>query len=279
MMEHRTKTEEVPEIIEQKLATFAAMREEFEASFRFLQEIHGQKRVETFSVADAVRYLHARWICERKGRVLSIAKTSKEYEGGLCLELLRDWQAGDTASVVDFLSHRLDMLPLSDITRQMQELDKEQRDKGLLKRLEHGRLVMLNRGMNLMHLLDTLFVLSEEELLQAVRDACVQYGHTPNQIAYQLQEMDSTLYSYIPHQSLAQQNMLVMNTLGTAVLVLPDDAPGQRSWRVVEPTEPNSPLAEHVVEGYEELVSPSHNNLNADRFVDRPEPDASGESV
>ncbi len=278
-MKNTEKTEETADIIEQKLAAFAAMQEEFAASFRFLQDIHGQKRFESFSVADAVRYLHARWICERKGRVLSIAKTSKEYEGGLCLELLQQWQVGDTASVVDFLSRRLDMLPLADITRQMHAIDQVQRENGLLERLVHGRLVMLNRGMNLLHLLDALFVPSEEELLQAVRDACVQYGHTPEQITQQLQEMNLPLYSYVPHQSLAQQNMLVMNTMGTDVLIVPDDVPGQRSSRVVQPTEPNSPLAEHVVEGYQELVSPTHNNKNADRFVDRSEPDESGEVV
>ncbi len=278
-MKNTEKTEELADIIEQKLAVFTAMREEFEASFHFLQDMHGQKRFESFSVADAVRYLHARWICERKGRVLSIAKTSKEYEGGLCLKLLQKWQEGDTASVVDFLSRRLDMLPLADITRQMHEMQQERRNDGLLKRLIHGRLVMLNLGMNLLHLLDALFVLSEEELLQAVQDACVLYGHTPEEITLQLQEIDSPLYSYVPHQSLAQQNMLVMNTMGTEGLILPDDVPGQRSWRVEQPTKPNSPLAEHVVEGYQELVSPTHNNLKADRFVDRPEPDDSGEVV
>jgi len=278
-MKNTEKAEENADVIEQKLAAFAAMREDFEASFHFLQDMHGQKRFESSSVADAVRYLHARWICERKGRVLSIAKTSKEYEGDLCLKLLRQWQEGDTASVVDFLNRRLDMLPLAAITRQMHEIRQEQRGDGLLERLVHGRLVMLNRGMNLMHLLDALFVLPEEELFQAVRAACVQYGHTLEQITQQLQEMDTPLYSYVPHQSLAQQNMLVMNTMGTEGLTLPDDAPGQRSWRVVQPTEPNRPLAEHVVEGYQELVSPTHNNKNADRFVDRPEPNTRGEVV
>ncbi len=278
-MEHRQKTKDVPEIVQQKLAAFAAMRKEFEASFRFLQEMHGQRRFESLSAADGVRYLHARWVCERKGRLLSVAKTYKEYEGAQCLELLRGWQEGDTASVVQFLSRWLDMLPLGDITRQMQGLDEEQREKGLLKRLEHGRLVMLNRGVNLMHLLDAIFALSDEDLLKTVRDACVQYGHTPEQIAQQLQETDAELYSYVPHQSLTQENMLVMNLVGIDVLT-PEDAPGERSWRVVEPIEePNSPLAEQVVEGYEELVSPAHNNLNEKRFVDRQELDESGERV
>lgn len=41
--------------------------------------------------------------------------------------------------------------------------------------------------------------------------------------------------------------------------------------RVLEPTEPICPFAEHIIEGYQELVSPSHNNIKNDRFVDRPE--------
>ncbi len=278
-MEKAMTTEEKQQLIEQKLVAFDAMVEEFKASFRFVQEMHGQRRFESFSVADAVRYLHARWICERKGRVLSIAKTSKEYEGGLCLELLQQWQEGNTASVVEFLYRRLDMLPITDITRQVQEEYRKQQGDGLLERLVHGRLVMLNRGMNLMSLLDALFVLSEEDLLKAVRNTCVQYGHTPGQISQQLQEMGSLLYSYVPHQSLAQRNMLVMNEVGIDTLMRPDDMPGERSWRVLPPTELDSPFAEEVVEGYQELVSPSHNNKKADRFVDRPEQGEDGEKV
>ncbi len=276
-MKKMMTTEENQHLIEQKLAAFAEMQEEFGESFRFVQDMHGQRRFESFSVADAVRYLHARWICERKGRLLSVSKTTKEYEGGLCLELLQKWQKGDTASVVAFLTRRLDMLPIADITRQIHE--ENQRGDGLLERLVHGRLVMLNRGMNLMHLLDAIFKLSEEDVLKAVRDACVQYGHTPEHIRQQLQEVDSPLYAYVPHQSLAQRNMLVMNAVGIDVLEKPDDLPGQRSSEVEPSTEPNGPFAEQVIEGYQELVSPSHNNKNADRFVDRPEPDSDGEMV
>ncbi|GAC1646245.1 MAG: hypothetical protein NVS4B12_13050 [Ktedonobacteraceae bacterium] len=269
-------TEEKQRLLEQKLAAFEAMQEEFEASFRFVQDVHGQKRFETFVVADAVRYFHARWICERKGRLLSVAKTSKEYEGSLCLELLRKWQEGDTASVVEFLSRRLDMLPIADITRQIHDAYQEHRDDGLLERLIHGRLIMLNRGLNLIHLLDVLFVLSEEDLIKAVQDACLKYGHTPQQIQQQLQEIGSSLYAYVPHQSLAQRNMLVMNEAGLEALDKPDDLPERRSRRVVPPTELERPFAEHVVEGYQELITPTHNNIKDDRFVDRPEPDESG---
>jgi len=267
-------------LIEQKLAVFDAMQPEFEASFRFVEAMHGQRRFESFKVADAVYYLHARWVCECKGRLLSVAKTSKEYEGRLCLELLQQWQEGDTASVVEFLSHKLDMLPLADITRQLHEAYQQGQDDGLAERLVHGRLTMLNRGVNLMLLLDALFAFSAEELLQAVRLACVEYGHTPEQITQQLQEMDSPLYSYVPHQLLAQRNMLMMNVVGIEVAVKPADLPGKRSWRVLPPTETiDQPYADHVVEGYQELVSPTHNNLKDDRFVDRVEPDESGEVV
>jgi len=279
-MQKTTTQEENLHLIEQKLAAFDAMQPEFAASFRFMQEMHGQRRFELFKVADAVYYLHARWVNDCKGRLLSVAKTSKEYEGRLCLELLQKWQEGDTASVVAFLSRKLDMSPLVDITRQLREEYQQQQDDGVLERLVHGRLTMLNRGINLLLLLDALFAFSEEELLQAVRIACVEHGHMPEQITQQLQEMDSPLYSYVPHQLLAQRNMLVMNVVGIEVLAKPADLPGNRSWRVTQPAETiDAPYAEHVVEGYQELVSPTHNNIKDDRFVDHPERDENGEVV
>lgn len=70
---------------------------------------------------------------------------------------------------------------------------------------------------------------------------------------------------------------MVMNALGVNVTQNAGDRPGQRSWRVVEPVEPLSPYAEHVVEGYQELVSPTHNNIKRERFVDRPEVSDEGE--
>ncbi len=279
-MQKTTTQEENLHLIEQKLAAFDAMQPEFAASFRFMQEMHGQRRFELFKVADAVYYLHARWVNDCKGRLLSVAKTSKEYEGRLCLELLQKWQEGDTASVVAFLSRKLDMSPLVDITRQLREEYQQQQDDGVLERLVHGRLTMLNRGINLLLLLDALFAFSEEELLQAVRIACVEHGHMSEQITQQLQEMDSPLYSYVPHQLLAQRNMLVMNVVGIEVLAKPADLPGNRSWRVTQPVETiDAPYAEHVVEGYQELVSPTHNNIKDDRFVDHPERDENGEVV
>jgi len=261
----------VAELIQLKLEAFERLQGEFEASFQFVQDVHGQKRFSSFPVADAVRYLHARWVCECKGRLLSVAKTVKEYDGERCLEILRLWQREDTASAVDFLHHKLDMLPLAEITRQYHEARSLQHDDGLAQRLAHGRMVLLNRGINLMLALDAIFALPEEVLFRSVRTACEYYGHLPEQIKEQLEEMNSPLYSYVPSQVLAQRNMTVMNKLGVNVTFRPSDLPGNRSWRVVAPIEPLSPYAEHVVEGYQELVSPTHNNIQNERFVDRPE--------
>ena len=265
-----TQTEQ-SHIIQQKLAAFEQLQAEFEECFRFVQDVHGQKRFPMFSVAYSVHYLHALWICECKDRLLSIYKNIRRYEGRYCLELMRAWQEGNTADVVDFLHRKLDMLPLADITRQLHEALQQKDDHGLARRLAHGRSVLLNRGMNLMQALDAIFKLSEDQLVKEVQVACMQYGHHPSQIKVQLAEMGTPLYSYIPHQRLAQQNMLVMNKLGVDVMTRPADQPGQRSWRVLEPTEPKSPFAEHVIEGYQELTSPVHNNIKGERFIDRPE--------
>jgi hypothetical protein len=116
-----------------------------------------------------------------------------------------------------------------------------------------------------------MVALSEDDLMREVQAACTHFGHTPSQIEQQLAEVEDPLSSYAPHQLLAQQNMLVMNTLGVSVMTLPTDLPGERSWKVVAPTEPLRPFAEHVIRGYLELVSPSHNNLKECRFIDRPE--------
>jgi len=266
------KNEEMHRIVEQKLAAFDRLQPEFEASFQYIENVHGQKRFSAFSVVDIVYYLHALWIGECKTSILSVARTVKEYEGRLCLDLLREWQQeGDTGSVVAFLQRKLDMLPLADITRQIHEANHAQTKDGLAQRLLHGRSIMLNRGINLMTMLDTLFALSEEELVAAIRYACEQYGHLPEQIAQQLAAMETPLYSFIPHQSLARSNMIVMNKLGVDGALKRSELPGQRSWRVLEPKEPLSPFAEHVVPGYQELVTPIHNSIRGKRFIDRPE--------
>lgn len=265
-----TTTPAINDLVQQKLEAFESLQPEFEESFQFVQEMHGQKRFSSFPVAFSVRYLHALWTCERKSRLLSVFQTIKEYEGKKCLALLRRWQEDEnTADVVAFLQRKLDTMPFATLTRQIHEARSVHPDDGLARRLAHGRLVLLNRGINLMMALDAIFGLSEDELLRQVRAACEQYGHRPDQIALQLQEEDAPLYSYVPHQMLAQRNMLVMNQLGMNVIQKPADLPGHRSWRVLSATEALRPFAEHMVPGYLELTAPWHNNLQADRFVDR----------
>src|SRR6266480_298128 len=135
---------------------------------------------------------------------------------------------------------------------------------------------LLNRSMNLMQVLDAIFALPEEDLRFEVRDACAIYGHTRSQIELQLAEMFDPLYSYVPTRLLAQRNMLVMNKLGVNVMTLPTDRPGERTWKVAPSTEPMPSFAMQTIEGYLEMVSPLHNNIKRERFVDRPEIDRDG---
>jgi hypothetical protein len=268
----------VPQLVQQKLEAFARLEPEFEASFKFVQDVHGQKRFSSFPVAYTVRYLHSLWICECKTSLLSVSRTVKEYEGQLCLQLLRRWQEEEaTADVVAFLHRKLDMLPLADITRQVHEASRVHANNILAQRLMHGRTVLLNRGINLMQALDALFTLSEDELFRNVDESCMQYGHLPEQIVVQLEEMQSLLYSFVPHQLLAQRNMQIMNKLGVNVVQKPANLPGERSWKVAKSTQPLQPFAEHVVQRYQELTAPWHNNVMRKRFVDRPE--RSGDST
>ena len=170
-----------------------------------------------------------------------------------------------------FLDGKMHMLPLADLTLQIYEAQYQYKNEAMAKRLIHGRLVLLNREMNILQAPEAIVALSEEERLKEVRAACEEHGHLPDQIAKQLEGMSSPIYSYVPHQSLAQKNMMVMNALGVNVTSNPADLPGNRSSRVLEPTVPPGPYAQHVIRGYQELTAPLHNNINADRFVDLPE--------
>ncbi len=257
----------LPTVVQQKLAAFEQLEPEFEQCFQFLQEVHGHKRFAFFPVEYTVRYLHALWVAECKARLLSVAKTVKVYEGRLCLELLKLWQQdGDTASVVDFLYRKLDLLPLSGISRQIQVTQRAHTHDHLAKRLLHGRMVMLNRGMNLFHALDSIFALSEEELQHVVSLVCERYGHHPRQIALQLQEMDSPLFAFVPHRVLAQRNMLVMNKLGVGILSQLEDQPGLRSQPMSSSAALLPPVALQVVQPYLDMTSPHHNNINRGTF-------------
>jgi hypothetical protein len=262
----------MPQLVQQKLDAFTRLEPDFEDCFLFVQDVHGQNRFSSFPVAYIVRYFHALWISECKTSLLSVPKTVKEYEGQLSLQLLRYWQEKeDAADVVAFMHHKLDMQSLADITHQIHQASHVYANDRLAQRLMHGRMVLLNRGINLMQALDALFALPEDALLRSVRKACTQYGHRPEQIAIQLDNMHLPLYSFVPHQSLAQRNMQVMNRLGINVLQKPADLPEEHSWKVTRSTKPLQPFAEHVVQGYQELTTPWHNNLMGRRFVDRPE--------
>lgn len=261
----------------QKLQAFDQLQSEFEASFLFVQQVHGQRRFSTFPVLETVHYLHALWVCECKDRLLSIYKNIERYEGRQCLNLLLHWQKRDTPDVIAFLHAKLDGFPFVQLTQQIMDAQKAQPiDSALVKRLLHGRQTLLNRSMNLMQSLDAIFALSDQDLVYEVRDACAIYGHSRTQIKQQLAEMDNPLYSYVPDQLLAQRNMLVMNKLGVNVMNLPTDQPGHRTWKVEPPTEPMPAFAMQTIDGYVELSSPTHNNPKRVRFDDQPETDRDG---
>lgn len=263
----------LPPLIDEKLAAFERLQPEFESSFQYVQEVQGQRRFPALAVDAAVRYLHALWVCECKDRLLSVPRTIGRYEGRRCLELLRDWQAGMAADVVNFLQRKLDTLPFADITRQLEAIQQQGSANALAERLAHGRMVLLNRGMNLLHALDPLFSLPVEKLVAEVRAACARYGHQPDQIAEQLAELEAARYAYTPHPALARRNMLIMDQLGVRITADDADQPGRRSWRVAEPTLPASPYAQQVIAGYVDMTSLRHNNFSDYRFIYHPDPE------
>jgi len=267
-------TEPTPELVQHKLSAFASMQAEFEDCFHFQQDVHGEKRFSSFPVGRIVFYLHALWLCERKDRLLSVYKNIRRYDGVHCLQLLRDWQSGANAQVVAFLVQKLDRPSFADLTARIEEERREQGEESVAQRLEHGRLVLLHRAMNLMHALEAMFSLSEKDLLNEVRPACEQYGHTPALIEQQLAELHSPLYTYRPHRLLARCNMAVMNRIETTVSAHTANLPGERSARVRPSLQPRAPFADHVIAGYLPLLAPTHNNLRRVRFIDRSEPDA-----
>ena len=134
-------------LAKQKLEAFEQLQPEFEASFHFVQEVHGQRRFSTFPVMESVHYLHALWICECKDRLLSIYKNIERYDGRYCLDLLRRWQEGDTADVIAFLHTKLDGFPFVELTHQIMDAKTTHpADDGLVRRLIHGRLTLLRLG-------------------------------------------------------------------------------------------------------------------------------------
>lgn len=264
----------IPPLVRDKLVAFDRMETEFEGCFHYVQEMHGERRFPACSAADTVRYLHALWVCERKDRLLSVPKTIERYEGRLCLELLRDWQeTGEVASVVGFLRRKLDTLDFAQLTHELEAERRRDAESALARRLTHGRIVLLNRGINLMHALEALVTTPEGALWGQARDACKQYGHAPAQLAEQLREFTTPLYAFVRHPALAQRNMLVMDRLGMRLTASLTNRPGERTARVAEPTMPSGPYAEQVIAGYVVLTAPQHNNPLDVRWVDRTEPE------
>jgi hypothetical protein len=235
-------------LTQDKLAAFQRLEAEFIDCFRFLQSMQGQERLTECSVAQTVRLLHALWTCECKDSLLSIPFSRGRYGGRLCLELLRGWQTGDTASVVGFLQRKLDNSPYAELSTRIGEA-RAAGDNALAERLIHGRTVMLNRGFHLMLSLGAIFALSDRQLTREVSETCAQLGHTPYRISEQLAEMALPLYSYAPHPLLARRNMVVMNQLGISVASASADLPGNRTPRVEPPTLPQPPYAEQIVWG------------------------------
>jgi len=246
-------------LTEAKLAAFSSIEAEFLACFRFVETIQGQQRLPACPVALSVRFLHALWVCECKDNLLSVPQTMGRYEGRRSLELLRGWQVGDTESIVAFLQRKLDNLSSADLTGEIREA-RIAGNVPLAERLAHGRRVMLNRGFHLMQALDAIFALDDDLLTKEVRAACAEFGHRPDQIKQQLEEMETDLYSYTPHPLLARRNMLVMNELGISVTNLPADQPGHRTERVEAPTLPQPPYAELTVVGEMTLIFTAWNN-------------------
>jgi hypothetical protein len=240
-------------LTEDKLAAFQSLEAEFVASFRFIEAIQGQERLSEFSVAQSVRLLHALWICECKDNLLSVPFSKGRYEGKLCLELLRDWQKGDTAGVVWFLQRKLDNGSPAELTATIGEA-RAKGDHALAERLTHGRRVMLNRGFHLLLALEAIFRPGNHLLMKEVRRAARYLGHTPRQIEQQQAEMASALYSYAPHPLLARRSMLVMNELGILVTSDTPDLPGHRTPRVEPPRLPQPSYAEQTVLGEIALV-------------------------
>lgn len=261
----------LPDVVQQKLATFDALEPEFAACFAFVEAVHGQRRFPRLNVADVVRYLHACYICECKDRLLGVPQTIRRYRGDEALARLGRWQAGDSTSVVALLEERLDGHPFAQITAEMAAAQSQPDQAAMAARLAHGRLVLLTRTMNLTRLLDAIFTPTDAKLLRQVREAAAKLDHTPEQIASALAAFASPLYAYMAHHALAQRNMRVMNIVGVGALMRPADLPGDRTWRVLPSTEPPGPFAEIPIPAYTELTSPLHNNLRHHRFVDRPD--------
>ncbi len=246
------------QLVTEKLAEFDRISGEVLANFPYVQDVHGQRRFSSFPILATVHYLHALWICNCKDMLLSVPVTGRRrkgsddrferYEGQYALELLRQWQEGKTADLVDFLELKLDYAPFGLIMRSF-EAAVQNGDLALSRRLAHGRMILLNRTHNLVCALRNIFALLPDRQLREVREACAQYGHTIEQCDDQLVAMNSPLYAYLPHPGLARRNMQIMNALGMKIADNAADRPGKRTASVQRPAMPQYAYADYVVVG------------------------------
>jgi hypothetical protein len=247
-----------PPLVIEKLARFKEISGEVLANFPYVQDVQGQRRFSAFPITATVHYLHALWICNCKDLLLSVPITGRRrkgsddrferYEGQYALGLLREWQEGRSANLVEFLALKLDYAPFGLITQNF-EAAARSGNHALTRRLSHGRTILLNRTNNLVCALRSIFALPPDRLLREVREACLQFGHTIKQCDEQLAEMNSPLYAYVPHPSLARRNMLLMNILGMKITDNAADRPGKRTASVQPPAMPQYAYADYVVDG------------------------------
>lgn len=274
MREPRGMPATLPAIIAEKLAAFGRLEPEFESSFEFIKQVHGEKRFVGFPVAETVRYLHALWICECKDRLLSVPNAIDRYQGARGLALLRLWQeTGETSKVVAFLCDRLNNLDVARMSQELETARRSDRASLLVRRLVHGRMLLVNRGMNLLHALDPLFALPEQALRDEVEAASAHYGHTPGLIEEQMRLLQTPLYALVRHPALAQRNMVLMNWLGINEIAAAEstEQPKSHIWRMAEPSTLQGPSAEQTIEGYVLLGASRHQNVRAVRWVGRSE--------
>jgi hypothetical protein len=250
---------ETDELVRRKLEAFERIAADFSASFAFLWEVHGHTRLDPFPVASSVRYLHALWICECKDRLLDVQRSIVRYEGAHCLDLLRDWQVGETSEVVAFLQRKLDGQPFAELTRQIERAQASS-EVTMVRRLLDGRRVLLNRTFNLACALDAIFALPSADLTRTVVEECAHLGHTPEDLRRQRAELETPLYAHLRHPALAQRNMRVMNALGMGAGDLPDAGSNLRTERAAPAGSPLAPPAEtHIVPAIT-LVAMTRNN-------------------
>jgi hypothetical protein len=246
----------VPSLVAEKLAAFDQISDEVLSSFPYLQEVHGQRRFASFPIEATVRYLHSLWICDRKDMLLSVPNSGRRprgsrerferHEGQHALELLCQWQEGQTANVVSFLELKLDYAPFGEISRNI-EAATERGESALARRLVHGRTILFNRTHNLVCALRAIFAVAPGEMIVQVQAACAKYSHTIEQCSEQLAAMESPIYALIPHPALARCNMLLMNGLGMKITNSAVDRPGRRTASVQRPRMPQHGYAEIVV--------------------------------